>query len=54
MIPLLEALDHIEIGVSNCWGCDDYTQRVLKIGKTYLCATCLRELAKELDRIDGR
>lgn len=51
-------LRDIEPGVTNCDGCRE-VRRVagFKVGSrygSYLCSDCLRELARDLDRLDGR
>lgn len=45
--------DKFQTGGSTCDGCSQ-SEFVLRIGKVYLCAKCLRELAAELDREYGR
>ena len=45
-----------EVGANNCDGCspDLAIKGVVKIGRWYLCAECLRDLAGELDRAYGK
>jgi hypothetical protein len=56
MSSVLELKDLVP-GIANCDGCKQVKRvvaaKVYSRYGPYLCATCLRELAEDLDRMDG-